>query len=71
MVFPQQGWMLKYEQNVMETNEHWKGIDEKACAQFMVACVSLDIKRCLMMRIMRQMVLYETGTSAMEPPDKA
>lgn len=42
----------------------------KPCAHFLVACVSLDIKRCLMMLIMRQMVLFESGTSAVEPPDK-
>lgn len=47
-----------------------KGMDEKACAQLLVACVSLDIKRCLMMLIVRQMVLFESGTSAVEPSDK-
>lgn len=45
-------------------------MDEKVCAQVLVACVSLDIKRCLMMLITRQMVLYESGTSAVEPSDK-
>lgn len=66
---PQQGRRLKYEQNVKETNGCWKGMDMKACG-LLVACVSLDIKKCLMMRIMRQMVLFESGTSAVEPPGK-
>lgn len=61
---------LQCVQNVKKRNRHWKGMDEKMCAQVLVACVSLDIKRCLMMLITRQMVLYESGTSAVEPSDK-